>query len=700
LNLKTRKIFTILVCALILLCALSLTVALPDIAEAKGKSAGNKLGHVTLSPSASQYTGDSGAGSAISTAGPISITNQKYPQDLVRVISGYKEEVISVQINNNIVGRDLKVIVICNLDMIDIKVEVIGNRVGRNLVVQVHGNSIDKNAGKDIRISINGNQIGQDLKVGIRDNWVKRDMYVNVLDNLVGRDIIVKVEPANIVVNMIVDVSRNIAYNEMDVKVNSNIIEGALTLFVKENKVSIELIVTANYNKHTPGWPKLFDKMTIEIIDNHVSKRDLRITISSTVMSLSKSKADIKIKKNGAGRTIFILITRNQAANGNKISQMFVEVEKNSADKYIKIRVENNKVIQLTMKILNNRAYNKVPMLSIQCEARLTKAGNLKYDSQSLADGDGDGLANEYEVMVGTDPTNKDTDNDGLYDGWDDRDGDKKWSPGERHGEIGDPRQKRGMHNKGGISTLFNKPNEEPRPLCRDLYVEVDYMAGHTLPKASRTLVVAAFSKQNIRLHIDFGWSIGIDNSGKGGQRLTHTTPFWAFRHSGTNNDFYDLKEINFNYKRSGIFHYTIICHSFQEIPTTTGISPSMSGVTDADDMVIADHNVVKNARQLKTNVNTARAGILMHELGHNLGLVPVVYAGIDHAQTFPMANNYDQRLYSTYTSLMNYKYTLTGPVDYSDGRKGIDYYGNADFNDWASVDLARIHNRWDVYEG
>ena len=71
----------------------------------------------------------------------------------------------------------------------------------------------------------------------------------------------------------------------------------------------------------------------------------------------------------------------------------------------------------------------------------------------------------------------------------------------------------------------------------------------------------------------------------------------------------------------------------------------------------------------------------------------------MDNSRTFRLANNYDPGLYANYKSVMNYNYTLTGPVDYSDGRNGVDAYGHADFNDWAAIDLTRIHNLWNVYE-
>ena len=631
---------------------------------------------------------------------PIVIQNQKFPKDLVKKVEHQKGGAIEVKIANNVVGRDLKLFVRSNENIIEIKIEVLGNKVGRDLIVLVEGNGIDRQMGKDIKTTVSGNRVAQDMKVRIKDNWVKLNLNTGVLDNLVGRDIQVKVHKENIVSNMNTNVERNTACNKLEIIESKNIIDKTLSTKIKENRITKEIKIEINKNKNPKDWEWLFNKMTVEIIDNHVIVKDIKIEISGNVMSYTSSQVDITIQKNGAAKKIDIKILVNKAAFDGKITTMDITIDSNGADESIEIRILNNKVGVLTVKTINNTAFKRVPKPNVQKDAIHLNSGNKIEDKQQGADGDGDGLADNYEKMIGTDHTKKDTDDDGLYDGWDDTDGNRKWKSGERHGELGDPRQKKGTRNKGSISTLFNKKKEEPKPLCQDIYVEVDQMRGHKLPKASIDKVIKAFFKQRISLHIDAGWGQGSDRSGKGGETIPHTDPFWAFRHAGANNDFYDFKKNYFSPKRQGIFHYTIIGHMYQESNRSTGCVPNLAGVVDADDIFMADHWVKEYAKRLKVNLNVARAGAFMHELAHNMGVTSANYAGIDNGRTFPLAPNYDPDLYVNYESVLNYHYTLSGPVDYSDGTHGSDKYGNADFDDWSAIKPARIADKWNVYEG
>ena len=67
------------------------------------------------------------------------------------------------------------------------------------------------------------------------------------------------------------------------------------------------------------------------------------------------------------------------------------------------------------------------------------------------ADGDGDGLADNVEWQLGTDPANPDTDGDGLLDGWE-------------------------VYGVNGIDLRGKRAS----PLHKDIFVEMDYMRRQT----------------------------------------------------------------------------------------------------------------------------------------------------------------------------------------------------------------------------
>jgi hypothetical protein len=534
----------------------------------------------------------------------------------------------------------------------------------------------------------------------------------DVLENRVGGDLVVSIGAGdiagaygNLVSSIDTKITNNTVCNVIRIFENENTIDVTLATVITGNRASNNIDVDISHNAHPKRFQYLFTALTVAIKDNHVVFEDIAILIIKNELALVGFPViKIDILENGAGRNIFININKNQAPPG-----IFnVNIKDNAADGITAAFVQGNIAALILITIKDNLAYTGKPQIFSQKPANILN--NINKDLQADGpDTDGDGLSDKFEKrIIGTKPDNTDTDDDGLFDGWDDITKDKKADFGgggiieESFGEFGDPRQKNqggGQRQNGGsISTLFNKKKENPSPICQDIYVEVDWMPSHKPGRAAFKMVVDAFAKHLIHIHIDSGWARGTSSNRVGGERLPKVDLIHLnSRPAGPNNDFYDFKENNFDTRRDLIFHYAIYGIKFQEIPATTGAVPSTStsGFVQGDDLFISDANVVSFAKTLKADKKTARAGILMHELGHNLGLLhsnfsssydQTTFDGIDNDTTFPLHPNHNASAFVNYKSVMNYRYALTGPIDYSDGK-----HGSNDFDDWSAINLKRV---------
>ena len=215
----------------------------------------------------------------------------------------------------------------------------------------------------------------------------------------------------------------------------------------------------------------------------------------------------------------------------------------------------------------------------------------------------------------------------------------------------------------------------------QDIFVEVDWMTGHRMLETSQNLVIRAFGRHDITLHIDDG-CMGGGNELKGDEkRQTYIVNF-----------FYKVVEKTFSTARLGIFHHAYISSlrgSHNELGFTIC---SSDNVSDGDDIFILCGGI----RQIASDRDDITEDVLlahtfMHELGHNLGLVPkgykpVPFEGID--SDYP----------ASYRSCMNYNTSLIGLVDYSDGARTIISNGH-DFDDWGHIILKRVATSWKVFE-
>lgn len=230
----------------------------------------------------------------------------------------------------------------------------------------------------------------------------------------------------------------------------------------------------------------------------------------------------------------------------------------------------------------------------------------------SNGDSDNDGLDDKTELEVGTDPFDPDTDGDGISDGTE-------------------------VHNPDGLYPDAN-------PLRKDVYVEVDEMENHELPRDEAQKIVESFAdaptpnpdnSQGITLHLIFDDTI---------EEETNTDPSdlrWIFN-------------TEFNRSDTQYYYMAIVDYVYMED------NHALGGFASGDRIAVQDYS----------NNENATGSTAMHELGHALGLVPEVHQGIDS----------DQYSYQRYPSVMNYN-APGGVYEYSTG-------GNSeyDFDDWEYI--------------
>lgn len=277
---------------------------------------------------------------------------------------------------------------------------------------------------------------------------------------------------------------------------------------------------------------------------------------------------------------------------------------------------------------------------------------------------DHDGLLNEEEEAMGTNPYDRDTDDDGLLDGW------------EVYGADTD--------GNGSIDLAIQNPPYNADPLRKNIFLEIDWTSPPFQPdQEALDTVINAFANApvlnpdtttGITLFIDAGqynipgggelvddiFDTGLcylPNSAPGTDTNGVKYPFCAPNITTTN--FADIKAVHFENARNGVFHYAIFANACMcnEGGDSTSIDDNvMSTVTGIANFCGADLLVTLGQADLSENKKVI-AGTLMHELGHNLGLD---HGGGDSIHHKP-----------NYLSVMNYSFQFSGVgndwiIDYS----------------------------------
>jgi hypothetical protein len=194
----------------------------------------------------------------------------------------------------------------------------------------------------------------------------------------------------------------------------------------------------------------------------------------------------------------------------------------------------------------------------------------------------------------------------------------------------------------------------------RDIFIEVDHMNSAdpgVIPRIEALQkVVDAFAAKGIAMHFDAGTQFSATfspanfNLGQGNSTVAYEKCTDFFRDICLSNvsqlrSVYDWKLANFELRRKNIFHYMLFANS--------QLNTGLSGSSGRAEIVGNDSMITLGGWGLTTTPDTNKlinyqAGTIMHEFGHNLGLL---HGG------FESTNNYK----ANYYSVMNYLYQLNG---------------------------------------
>lgn len=293
--------------------------------------------------------------------------------------------------------------------------------------------------------------------------------------------------------------------------------------------------------------------------------------------------------------------------------------------------------------------------------------------------------------MFGTDPTVADgfddPDGDGIPTWWELRYGYDPFT-WDNHDQL-DP-------DLDGLSNIeeYNLYGYGADPFHPDVFIEVDFMEknpnklfdlDHIVYEESQQMIIERLSQYGISVYFDDGWPDGPRNGG--GEYLEFVEVIDEIV-GGHMSRWY---KHNFPDERKGVFRYLIMAYN-------AGIN--IASEYNRYDHVIMDNSprktfLMRGAFTPKRQRFVMAQGIL-HELGHSMGIVPLLHYGVDNMPggniQWPnsITDEEWEKINVQYKSVMNYNYMFFAfPFDkrhffdYSDGSNG-----EWDFNDNANLYL------------
>jgi hypothetical protein len=257
----------------------------------------------------------------------------------------------------------------------------------------------------------------------------------------------------------------------------------------------------------------------------------------------------------------------------------------------------------------------------------------------TVADTDDDGLADGAEREAGTDPTVADTDRDRLDDGLEVELGTDPTHPDTDGDELAD-----------GVEAADTGPLADADPLRRDVFVELDYMAGERPRDRTLELVETAFADGPVE---NPDGSTGID---------LHVVVDEEIPAESTTNveDRDRLMDRHFDREDTG-YRYAIAVRNASLDEDDVG---GFSAIRGGNGQFVFETTNLYGPRVTPGTENVA--SVLMHELGHSLGIGSDTYRGVDSTEV----------PYDEYRSVLNYNARGDSLV-FSDGEP---------FDDWAYI--------------
>ena len=599
-----------------------------------------------------------------------------------------------------------------------------------NISILIHDvYTLDPDNGVHVEIYDNGENIQDSSK-----NQAVGNIYVNLINNFcmpmeiavthnwVHSIIKVEVKPGNQVNTCTLGVNENHVGDSIEVAFESNDVDRILTVNIMDNTIGEYMNIFIRSNPHL-GWQEVSCPCAvyIEISNNHCVEKNTGSQVWINANTQYGIPFYTTIKENGFGGDLDIFIMGNLNLIG--AGDMTNKFEKNKCDQLMSITVQGNAGYQVKDYATDNKASDAQPAILLQNPVQET--GNIQENQQTVGgDSDSDGLTDAYETMIGTDPNDNDTDNDGFLDGWNDVNGNHAWDAGsgtfwdppEKYGEIGDPLQEVEVSkHRGSIGTLFAGDDDIPNPINKDIYVEIDFLEGCVISPDLLQSVQTIFAKHCIRLHIDMGWSPGPAGGATGGNVIAG-----GWMHNGRNylfldtiipprrlfrplpwltNDFYDFKtglttlrpSEYFNGGKIGaredIFHYVLFVHYYacrrnRTQPFLIDYRDNACGrgelgrePSQGDDFLVCYDNHIEGGHLNVTNLRDT----FMHELGHNLELLHSWQGGTppDGFDPDPAVNPWPGRE------------NLSDTVMYWTGGAKLDYLRA----EWARIDLTVVND-------
>lgn len=205
--------------------------------------------------------------------------------------------------------------------------------------------------------------------------------------------------------------------------------------------------------------------------------------------------------------------------------------------------------------------------------------------------------------------------------------------------------------NESPNSTFFGMPLYEwgARADKKDLFVYINYMdkadRGVTPQKEALDKIKSALSNKEIAIHFDvgnlFNKSSGINPSLYNLSDVSLAVPHVS--NIGNFNEVYDYKNTYLPIDKRQIFYYALFVDTYGD---TTDSSPLGIAELFGTHMIISTGSIF-SSNTVSNLVINYQAGVIMHELGHNLGL----RHGGDERQNYK----------PNYYSVMNYLYALRG---------------------------------------